>query len=225
MKPVLSRLHRLYDWTPVFRTVFKKPAPPGLETFKVPQTPGKPGWIVLTYENNIPVCVWITPQECLTLPMCCDERICNDTLLRVEKVGPTEFVVSDIWMYNSNCIFVCSTFQQRYEWLKTWLPAFTAHVPGATIKLTHKSDWDGRCRGYEVYTHELGKFGYYTDEEAGDVVTIVKLNIPDCYEIKGGRGYLRVPDLKLSQYLRTLGDEFKAACIDNKDGSWSLVVK
>jgi hypothetical protein len=202
--------------------VFKKPVPPDSETFRVPQSIGKPGWIVLTYENNIPVCVWITPQECFKLPFSCDERICNDTFLRVEKVGPHEFVVSDIWVYNSNCVFACSTFQQRYEWLKSWLNTFVFHIPGTTIKLIHKSEWNGKCRGHEVYTHDIGTSGYYTDEP-GELVSIIKLNIPDCYEIKGGKGYLRVPDLALSQYLRTRGDDFKEMCIDNRDGSWSVV--
>ena len=202
--------------------VFKKPVPTGLESFRVPQTTGKPGWLVFTYDNNIPVCVWMTPQECFTVPCSADERICNDTIMRVEKVSDTQYVVADVLMYNSNRITSCSTFQQRYEWLQAWLPMFTFHAPG-TIQLLHKSNWTGKHRGFEVYTSELGKPGYFTDASVGERVTLVKLPIPDCYEIKGTGEYLRVPTIETSKFLRTKGSLFSAECINNGDGSWSLV--
>ena len=167
--------------------------------------------------------MWITSQECYSVQCCADERICNDTFLRVERQRDNVYVVSDIWMYNSNCVFACSTFQQRYEWLKTWIPTFIHSVPG-NIKVIHKSDWEGKAnRGYEAYTSDIGGHGYFF-ESPGERVTIVKMNIPDCYEIKPNRGYLRVPDLKTSQYLRKKGDNFSEFCVDNGDGSWSLVV-
>jgi hypothetical protein len=95
-----SQLQTRYDWTPNFRQVFKKLFPPELKTFRIPQTNGIQGWIVFTYENNIPVCLWMNSQECYKIPCCVDERICNDTFLRVEKVGDLEFVIADIWLYN-----------------------------------------------------------------------------------------------------------------------------
>lgn len=202
--------------------VFKKPAPQVSNIFSVPQTTGKSGWLVFTYDNNIPVCMWITSQECYSVPCCVDERICNDTFLRVERQKNNVYVVSDIWMYNSNCVFACSTFKQRYEWLKDWLPKFIHSFPGS-IQLIHKSEWRGTTtRGRELYTEDLGGYGYFVDTP-GECVTIVKMSIPDCYEIKPNRGYLRVPDLKTSQYLRKKGDTFSQICIDNEDGSWSLV--
>jgi len=219
MNRVSVRLQHLYDWTPAFRTVFKKPAPQESNLFQVPQTSGKSGWIVFTYDNNIPVCVWITSQECYTLPCSVDERICNDTILRVEKVGQMEYVVADIWVYNSNCIFACSTFKQRYEWLKEWLAMFTFQVPG-TIKLTHKSDLiNPQVRGYEAYTDDIGSKGYFIEDDGTSIVQIKKMPLPDCYEVNG-EGYLRVPTLKLSQELRKLGDSFRAKCSKQEDGSW-----
>jgi hypothetical protein len=219
MNHVLHRLQRLYDWTPAFRTVFKKPAPQG---FEVPQTTGKSGWLVFTHDNNIPVCVWITPQECYTVPCSADFRICNDTFLRVERLNATEFVVADIWVYNSNCIFVCSTFQQRYEWLKEWLPMFVYSFP-SSIKLIHKADLvSPKIRGYESYTNEIGAKGYYRDNDGAKLVTVKKLPLPDCYEVEGD-GYLRVPTLKLSEELRLLGASFKLRCVREEDGSWTSV--
>ena len=219
MNLVSHRLQRQFDWTPAFRTVFKKPAPPDHKMFEAPQTTGSSGWIIFTYENNIPVCVWMTPQECLKIPCCVDERVCNDTFLRVEKVGPLEFVVADIWVYNSNCVFMCSNFEQRYHWLKDWLKLCVGHVPG-TAKFIHKSDIGNRkIRGYEMYTADIGSKGFFREND--NKVSVKKMPLPDCYEVSGG-GYLRVPDLKTSQYLRTLGNEFSVACTKEEDGSWSL---
>jgi hypothetical protein len=222
MNPVLHRLQRLYDWTPAFRTVYKKPVPPGHKTFDVPQTTGKPGWLIFTHDNNIPVCVWTTSQECYTVPCSADFRVCNDTFLRVERLNKTEFVVADMWVYNSNCVFSCSTFQQRYEWLKEWLKTFVFAYPGS-IRLIHKSDLvNPQVRGYESYTHDIGSKGYYRDDDGTQLVTIKKMALPDCYEVNG-TGYLRVPTLQLSQELRTYGNAFTAKCVLNDDGSWSFV--
>lgn len=166
--------------------------------------------------------MWITSQECFEISICADERICNDTFLRVEKQKDDTYVVSDIWMYNSNCVFACSTFQQRYDWLKEWIPMFIRCIPG-TSKVIHKSEWkDTNYRGQEVYTNEIGTYGFYT-EQKGVLVTITKSLIPDCYDVNKNQGYLKVPTLKVSQYLRTRGPEFEEYCTNNEDGSWSLV--
>jgi len=224
MNHVSQRLQRLYDWTPTFRMVLKKPAPQEPNLFSVPQTSGKPGWIIFTYENNIPVCVFMTPQECLKIPCCVDERICNDTFLRVEKVSNLEFVVSDIWMLNSNCVFACSNFQQRYELLKSFLSDFVFHVPG-TLKLIHKSELkNAKIRGKEYYSSDIGTKGSFTEDSAEKVI-VKRMSIPDCYEIKDKQGYLKVPDLKTSEFLRSKGPEFECRCTQNEDGSWSLSEK
>lgn len=214
-----------YGWTPAFRTVFKKPAPQGHNLFKVPQTAGIPGWIVFTYENDIPVCVWITTHESRKIPCIVDERICGDTFLRVEKIGDMDFAVSDIWMYNGNCVFACSTFQQRYEWLQKLLSTFTSCVAGVTIDLIHKSDLDMsevRLRGHETYLDEIGKSGFFEEDDGTHVIKVKRLAIPDCYEVSKG-GYLKVPDLKTSLHLRSLGQEFEIRCKKNEDGSWTII--
>lgn len=192
----------------------------------MPQTTGITGWIVLTYDNSIPVCLWISTQECRKIPLIVDERLCGDTFIRVEKIGNLQFVVSDIWMYNSNCVFACSTFRQRYEWLKDLISTFTSHVPG-TVKLIHKSDLQPtvKIRGYEEYSEDkIGSLGYFSEaKDPGIIVNVTKLSTPDCYIIDEDRGYMRVPDIGTSFYLRSLGDSFKCRCVDNQDGSWSLV--
>jgi len=199
----------------------------GLKMTKIPQSIGTPGWIVFTYEKNIPVCLWIGSQECQKIPCCVDERLCGDTIIKVEKIGPLEFLVSDIWLYNSNCVFACSTFKQRQEWLSELLKMFTYNIPGKTAHLIHKSQYtfaDTNIRGYEYYSEEtIGKQGYFVEKDTSTLVKIRALHIPDCYEIIDKKEYLKVPDLKTSLYLRSKGKEFECRCIQNTDNSWSLV--
>lgn len=153
-----------------------------------------------------------------------DERICGDTFLRVEKVGDLKFVVADIWMYNSNCIFACSTFEQRYTWLKIWLITCIQSIP-KTAQFIHKSDADGYgVRGYEEHVNEIAKPGYFVERESNDeVFEIKRMNIPDCYELSNQRGYLRVPDLKTSVYLRSKGPVFTCKCVPFDDEYWDIV--
>lgn len=172
------------------------------------------------------MCVWITTHECRKLPCIVDERLCGDTFLRVEKVGELEYAVSDIWVYNGNCVFACSTFQQRYEWLKSLLSQFTTCVEGSTIDLIHKSDIDFsqiKIRGYECYMNEINKHGYFVDSvDDTKFVRVKKLPIPDCYEVDGG-GYLRVPTLEVSEKLRKMGSSFEIRCKKVDEDSWDIV--
>lgn len=199
----------------------------GLETFKVPQSTGEPGWIVFTYEKNIPVCLWINSQECKKLPCCIDERLCGDTFLKVEKLNEFDYLVADIWIYNSNCVFMCSTFQQRYKWLSNLLSEFVRCVPGKTINLIHKSGYDfvsNPINGYEVWSSDIqGKQGYFVEDDKSRVVTILKSSIPDSYEVEGTSEYIKILDMKTSLHLRSKGSKFECRCVQNKDGSWTLL--
>ena len=221
MNPV-SLLQSHYGWTPSSRQVFKKPVPTDSKCFRVPQTNGIPGWIALTYNKLKPACFWVTPTEITRIPCIADERLFGDTIFRVERISQLEFVISDIFVYNSNCIFACSTFEQRYVWLSTLLKTFTSSSTG-TIKFIHKCDLDPKqkLRGYEDHIDKQGSHGFFIELEDPNLVEITKLPIPDCYRV--GEGYLKVPDLKTSAYLRSKGDKFKCKCKKNDDGSWSLL--
>jgi hypothetical protein len=135
--------------------------------FRVPQTTGHPGWIIFTYEENVPVCLWVSAVECKKVPCIVDERLCGDTFLKVERIGELDFVVSDIWMYNSNCVFACSTFKQRYDWLFKLLTKFTRCVEGVTIDLIHKMDLgDVQIRGHEYHPVDTpGCHGYFAQND------------------------------------------------------------
>ena len=184
---------------------------------------GSLGWLILTYENNIPVCVFVNTQECKKVPILADERICGDTFMRVEKINDLEYVVSDIWMYNSNCIFACSTFSQRYEWLEKFLTTFIQSTP-ETAKLIHKSKaTEYKLRGYEEHSYEIGKHGYFVEKEDDyEILNVKRLTIPDCYEVEQG-GYLLVPNMKTSVYLRSKGDQFTVKGVKQDEEFWDIV--
>jgi hypothetical protein len=183
------------------------------------------GWIIFTHEETRPICLWTNGTQCEKVPCIVDERICGDTFLRVEKIGPLDYVVSDIWMYNSNSVFACSTFKQRYEWLSKLLARFTKYIEGVTIDLIHKDDLgDVPLRGYEEHPDDApGKFGYFVEKDDSNLFDIIQLPSPDCYEIVGSNGYLRVPDLKTSLYLRSKGSRFKCKCVKYDDEFWDVV--
>lgn len=180
------------------------------------------------------VSVWADNQgkqvEDITDTLIVDERVCGDTFIRVERLDATSFVVADIWMYNSNCIFACSTFKQRYDWIAEWIPRFINHdsYNDSSIKLIHKSKINPKnmkIKGYEVYCDEIATTGYFEDiaSSAGaELVKFTRTAIPDCYETED-KEYLRVPDIKTSTLLRSKGQSFEYKCVYNEDGSWSMV--
>jgi hypothetical protein len=57
--------------------------------------------------------------------------------------------------------------------------------------------------------------------EVDDQETIVRTEIPDVYTVVGKQGYVLVPDLKTSVFLRSKGDQFKLKCVQ-KEGNWSI---
>jgi hypothetical protein len=163
----------------------------------------------------------MTTHECRKVQCIADERLFGDTFLRAEKISNFEFVIADIFIYNSNCVYACSTFEQRYEWLKELMSRFIHHTPG-TASFIHKSQLTTqKLKGYEVHIDEIGTPGYFLEEDS-NLVEVTKLPLPDCYEVISG-GYLRVPDIKTSGYLRSKGQKFKCRCAKNEDGSWTLL--
>ena len=217
-----SQIQKLYEGIISSRQVFRRSIPEtSLKQFKVPQTTGTSGWLVFTYDNDTPVCLWMTTHESRKVQCIVDERLFGDTFLRAEKISNFEFVIADIFIYNSNCVYACSTFEQRYIWLKQLMERFMNHIPG-TARFIHKSDLTTqKLKGYEVHLDDVGKPGYFLEEDTSSV-DVTKLPLPDCYEVVSG-GYLRVPDLKTSEYLRSKGQKFRCRCSKNEDGSWTVL--
>ncbi len=174
---------------------------------------------MLSHENNKPICTWIVGKESRNLSIVLDERLFGDTIFRAEQIDPMTYIVSDIWLYNSSCIFSCSTFQQRYDWLEKLLRQFHKSVPGLCT-LVHKR-WIPNTvpiRGYEVYDDTPGGRGWFESPSE----TIIRSDIPDVYFIKGKPGYLRVPTIEVSHYLRSKGEQFQLQCVQESDATWSV---
>lgn len=177
---------------------------------------------MFTYDNKIPVCLWITKAGCKKVPCIVDERLCGDTFLRAEQIGELDFVIADIFIYNSNCVFACSTFKQRYDWLSQLLSTFTTCLEGVTIDLIHKQDLADEVplKGFEEHPLEtIGSTGYFVEKT--NLQTITKLTLPDCYSVND-QGHLLVPDLKTSLYLRSKGPKFQCNCEKVDDEFWKL---
>jgi hypothetical protein len=86
-------------------------------------------------------------------------------------------------------------------------------------EFVHKSDLPENIslRGHEVYDFKEGSHGCFVELEQFEIV--IKSEIPDVYTVKGKQGYVMVPDLKTSVFLRSKGGEFKLKCI-SQNGNW-----
>lgn len=188
---------------------------------KVPQSSGISGWICLTYNENLkPICLWITNQDSFEIPCCIDERLFGDTFFRAEKIKNT-YIISDLFLLNSSCVFMCTNFKQRSEWIVKLFDNFYTHIKGFP-ELIPKSKFDFTgisLKGYEVYTSDIGSKGYFIENNK---TKIIRSDIPDVYFINGTENYLRVPDLKTSEFLRLKDKEFELECEDMNDGTFMI---
>lgn len=87
----------------------------------------------------------------------------------------------------------------------------------------HKSEIapNVKLRGYEVYTHDEGAYGCFIEQN--DLVTVLKTDLPDVFLVQNKEGYLRIPDLKTSQYMRSKVFPCLMNCILRDDGSWDIM--
>jgi hypothetical protein len=210
----VNRLQILYGWTPNYRQVFKKPVLPGLK--KVPQFIAQQGWIFLVYDEQIPKAYWIG-KDIQELCICLDERLFGDTILRAEKISGHEhkYVISDIFIYASTNIHRLTTFEERFNWTSKILKKFHKHIPGLAELYSKETSFP--IKGYEYYDNKKGSSGIYSDAKE----IVYKSDIPDVYFVRGKPGYVAVPDLKTSEFLRSKGSEFELD-IEEKEGKWYI---
>ena len=103
------------------------------------------------------------------------------------------------------------------------MSTFTYCVEGITIDLIHKQDLADEVplKGFEEHPLDgIGSTGYFV--EKSNLQTITKLEMPDCYSVNG-KGYLNVPDLKTSLYLRSKGTTFQCKCERVDDEFWNVI--
>jgi hypothetical protein len=221
---LLSRLQEVYQWDNCLH--LSKRGNPSNYKIKTVQTNAQPGWLCLTRDeegNPITFLVQRRQDPRITRVRCVlDERCYEDTIIRVEYTS-TSIYLADIWMWNSYKIFSATNFSYRqnfltsvYNLLYTPCPAFESH---ALLLRERATD----IRGYEYYMDKNGEYGVFVENTVqDDTYDIIKTDIPDVYRLSNG-GYLRVQTMKLSKYLRTLGDKFKLRCLQNEDNTWTPV--
>jgi hypothetical protein len=180
--------------------------------YKIPIFSLNNGWLLLSYTDK-PICLWINNKEIKEVTCSIDERLFGDTLFRVEYLNGT-YIICDMFMYNSCCIFAGTTFKQRYDWIEK-LMVFFHNIP-TLDKIIHKSQSNFDCIGYEYHSNNIGSYG-----SLSNLTKIIKSDIPDVYFIDGTDNYIQVPNIKTSEYLRSLGDSFSLD-IEEKDGLWFI---
>jgi hypothetical protein len=117
-------------------------------------------------------------------------------------------------VYASTNIFVRTNFEERFQWITKKLK-FHQRIPGLTELYSKDSKFP--IKGYEYYDNKKGSFGSYSEQKE----TVYKTEIPDVYFIRGKTGYVAVPDLKTSEFLRSKGEEFELD-IEEKEGIWYI---
>lgn len=129
---------------------------------KQPQFMGVPGWILLTHnQENKPVALFKDSREQITqIPMVMDERLFSDTILRVVKIGKSEYVVYDMDYLNGQSVFEKWNYQTRIEKLAEILEFFH-HPDLSALMLPEDAPHGTTLRGYECYDDQPGSMGVF----------------------------------------------------------------
>ena len=129
---------------------------------KQPQFMGVPGWILLTHnQENKPVALFKDSREHTTqIPMVMDERLFSDTVLRVVKIGKSEYVVYDMDYLNGQSVFEKWNYQTRIEKLAEILEFFH-HPDLSALMLPEDAPYGTTLRGYECYDDQPGSMGVF----------------------------------------------------------------
>lgn len=130
---------------------------------KIPQFAGSPGWLLLTHnEHGDPVALFVDKQDRIeVLYLVMDERLFSDTVLRVVRLGPWQYVVYDLAVFNGQPYTETRTYSERQTKLRELLEAF--HFPDLiALRLPEDvPEWDTPVRGYEYYDDAPGTLGVF----------------------------------------------------------------
>lgn len=89
-----------------------------------------------------------------------DERLFSDTILRVVKIGKSEYVVYDIDYLNGQSVFEKWNYQTRIVKLAEILEFFH-HPDLSALKLPEDAPFGTTLRGYECYDDQPGSMGVF----------------------------------------------------------------
>ncbi len=152
-------MRRLCPWKPHV----KKGSVEDRHRLKIPQFAGSPGWLLLTHnEHGDPVALFVDKQDRIeVLYLVMDERLFSDSVLRVVRLGPWQYVVYDLAVFNGQPYTETRTYSERQTKLRELLEAF--HFPDLiALRLPEDvPEWDTPVRGYEYYDDAPGTLGVF----------------------------------------------------------------
>ena len=130
---------------------------------QVPQLSGIPGWIFLTHDNEGNANAHFSDAKgdrVESIPLVMDERLCSDTIFRVVRLAPKNYVVYDLLALNGVRVHDVLNFSQRQERIAELLELF--HHPDLTSLVTiNDAPVGAHIRGYEQYDNIPGSIGVY----------------------------------------------------------------
>jgi len=96
---LVNKLREVYGWTPSYHLDSKKRDQKGSN------------WLILSYHESKPICLWVSGSTVKTLHCGIDERLCGDTIFQADCINGT-YIIRDLFMLNS-CNLTSSTKTQR----------------------------------------------------------------------------------------------------------------
>jgi hypothetical protein len=136
---------------------------PDRHLLKVPQFVGTPGWLLLTHnELGDPIAMFVDSRDRIEVVyLVMDERVFSDTVFRVVKLAPWQYVIYDMPILNGASLVETKTYRERQEKTIDVLESF--HFPDLIALKTPDEvpQWDTPLRGYEYYDEAPGTLGVF----------------------------------------------------------------
>jgi hypothetical protein len=129
---------------------------------KTPQLSGRPGWILLTHdEEGSPVSLFVDSEDrVIPIPVVLDERLFSDTVIRATQLRTSVFLVSDLRYLNGKFVYETMNYEERRAKLGQLIDMF--HSPDLTALLTHDEVPSNiPVRGWEHYDDKPGSLGVF----------------------------------------------------------------
>ena len=158
-----QRMRRLHPWKPLVK---KAPLESDRHRLRKPQFDGRPGWILLTHDNEgTAQALFVDKSEKPEpLSLVLDERVFSDTVMRVVRLSKDVFLVYDLKTLNGAHVFETQNYERRQETLRGILEMF--HSPDlVALVLPEDAPAGTVLRGYEYYDDQPGSLGAFLPAE------------------------------------------------------------
>jgi hypothetical protein len=152
-------MRKLYPWKPLVK---KGPLEPDRHRLRKPQFDGRPGWILLTQDNEgMAQALFVDKSEKPELmSLVLDERVFSDTVIRAVRLSKDVFLVYDLKTLNGVSVFETQNYERRQETLRGILEMFH-HPDLVALVLPEDAPAGTVLRGYEYYDDQPGSLGAF----------------------------------------------------------------